>query len=1499
MKKKLFLVLCLLVAVSIGSMAQRRMETLDRGLVAMKANGGVFVSWRLFGEEYYDVTYNLYRDGSLITSGLTATNYQDWSANGTGTYTVSAVVRGVEQPQSKPASVWASDYMEVPMAPVYDRQGNDVTSEYEINDCCAADMDGDGVMELVVKRMTFVWAETTLNHMIEIYNMEGQRLWYIDIGPNMVSGPDGQFDAVAYDWDQDGCAELLMRGADNMIIHKADGTTVEVGDMTVDTRNTVSWTANLTYTNTGAEYLLYLNGLTGEPYQITDYPLPRVSVFDWGDGYGHRATKHYFGAPYLDGQHPSIFLGRGCYTQHKMIAYDVDPQTHQLNQRWYWEQTVGGPWWGQGYHNYGIADVDWDGRDEIVFGSMIIDDNGKGLSTTGLGHGDAQHCADLDPYRHGHEIFACLEDEAGCDYRDATTARIYNRVRAARDDGRCMAGNFSNRYPGSIGVSSRSGGAISSVTDKNFYPSNYDPCAGVALNFRLYWTGDLCEETFNYGGMDASGWMYGVNPGLSTGDDWTCLKYFTGCITCNSTKGTPCLTADLFGDWRDEVVMRKEDNSALRIWTTDMPSKWRIYTQMHDTQYRNGVVWQMCGYNQPQHLGYFLGEMEGYTVAPPPLMTNGRTVIQGGTIGTDLNDQHVLVFNNGDNQVTVAEGAKPYILTVNTPSWVQGTAGSNVTVGGQEIKYDYYTTTMTGALLTGPMRLVKQGDGELVLPTGEHSYTGETNIWAGTVSLDGSLTGSRVWMNRFARLNLSGQASKGITMEYAAELSPSGRDMAGSVTTDTLLMKFGSRLVVDLFAEDGSCDKLSANVLWLTTQNWELSPQYNRPVLEFVMHPAADGSVEGTYEFAEAEKMMGGDISTFTVEGMGSYKYELAREDGKLLIKVHNLREATKVTWTGSTTNEWDLVTTQNFWNAGLEDYFVTGDTVVFNDDAQNTNITLGREVQPGGIVFANETKNYTISGTGSIIGKAPFRKDGSGKVAINTTNSFTGPVRISGGTVQVKTLADNEHEFGGLGPVRDASDFVLEHGGTLAVTDVVVTNSDFTLGEGGGVLQNAGQFDMSGHFLGKKLTKRGAGVLSMLAESKQVDSLIVEQGTLVRFESNHPVKDVIVLKKGATLSDWDNSRSYSIYEGHIDVPEGSTATWNLDARAIYFDKLTGGGTVTVSGSAALDRADLALDLSEFTGVFKPSRYCRFCTDKGMPNGTLNLNGLWISNLGKTFEVGKLVGTGTLGGITGAVDARAGVAGDHNIWIAGNDENWSWAGVVDGNSEFRKKGCGKVSLTGVFTTSGNITVLEGELHFGSSASLGTGKLIVNEGAVLSGYFSSKSAKLKNSSLDIKGTVSAGANNLSTFGTFRLNNVDAKFSETSTLSIGIGGPSTATAPHCTQLAGVKTLTMNGTISIRLGRNCQLAAGDSVQIVSAQSITGTPKFELPELENGLKWDTSDFLSLGLLRVEVDPTGINSIAIDDERKQVIYEISGRKVNNISRPGIYIVGGKKTIVK
>lgn len=937
--KKIFILLFLSVIATFSAQAQRKTDNLDRGLVAVKKASGVFVSWRVQADEYYGVKYNLYRDGSKIAENLNVSNYTDAAGSESSQYSVAAVVNGVEQPQCDVVLPWSNrdgngpQYMPIKVADVKDRDGNVVwknengtitkTINYSINDISLGDVDGDGKIDFIVKRINdtdrnalFPVDNTTAFCRIEVYASKKnyQLAWYIDCGPNTVFGSDEQWDAVAFDWDEDGKCEVLYRAYANTIIHKADGSTVTIGSANENIRAYVTHTANMTFTNCGNEYLVYMNGETGEPYVTMEYPLKRLESSEfstninwdnpssdqvtsyltaeskaWGDNYGHRSSKYFMGAPYLDGRKPSIYLGRGIYTRTKMIAYDVNPATHALTKKWEWNNnTPGSGWYGQGYHNYAIADVDEDGCDEIVYGSMVIDNNGKGLSTTGLGHGDASHTGDLDPFRKGLETFACNEDEPGNNFRNATTCEIYYRNTAASDDGRSMAGNFTNLYPGSVGASTSSG-IVSLASDKaidgitnNWNNNTPNP---IALNIRIYWDGDLLSETMNGPGAN-EGYMF-VDKWGQRIFDTNHGNYETTCI--GGSKKNLNAHGDILGDWREEIVIRKSDNSEFRIYTTTDETQYRIPCLWYDHQYRQGMVWQSEGYNQPPHVSYFMGEMEGLTKVPVPYTMAGRTEIAaGGNITSANNGEDVLLYGAGN--FGLDGNNSPANLFVNVPSTVSGNNNNS-------ISYSYSQAQLgTGNYkgdLTGAMNLVKQGDGLLKLTAREFTYTGNTDVFAGSLYFRGTLN-SPVWMNRHTTLYAGGTFKQPVVMEYGSTLyiTYGNNNVDGSApgveyskaTMASLEMHEGSRLVFDIDVTGNQSDVLNLGTLTVRKQNWEYGPEYLAPVFEFNF---ANTLTPGSYPIGTLTNVEGNldDIILEGDFGRGN-DVSLVIKDGTLYLEV-------------------------------------------------------------------------------------------------------------------------------------------------------------------------------------------------------------------------------------------------------------------------------------------------------------------------------------------------------------------------------------------------------------------------------------------------------------------------------------------------------------------------------------------------------------------------------------------------------------------------------------
>ena len=846
----------LLLWMSTPANAQRFTDNLDRGLVAVNMGGSTFLSWRILADEYFGVTYNVYRDGvKLNTEPLTVSNYTD---SGVGTnYTVKAVVNEEEQNSSTVTIPWtqyvynsnSSGFIDLPLSNVYNRNGVDVTDHYEPNDAEFADLDGDGQLEMIIKRLNTVDAanvypqsNTTEFVVIDAYDINWQRgtatlMWRIDCGPNMVSLNSTEINVIAYDWDMDGKAEVVLRGADNMIVYGNDGRNqlYTIGDMAVNTRNTFDPAngAQYAWTHTGNEYLLYLNGQTGALYQKMDYPLKRLESGEndlnaaWGDGYGHRSSKYFMGAPVLDGRSASLFLARGIYTRHKMIALDL--RGGQWTESWRWNcNNSNSPWYGNGYHNFIIADVDEDGRDEIVYGSMVIDDSGKGLSTTGLGHGDAQHVGDFDPYRPGLEFFGCNEDNPGMNYRNAKTSDIYIRKTADKDDGRALIGNFSSTIPGCIATSA-STDLYSSVKDIVVAAAPTDNRAALhwsQLNFRIYWDGDLGDEVLNSPGTAREAAIIDHENGR--------IFQSNGCNMNNDSKNNPCFQGDLIGDWREEIVVRCGKN--VRIYTSATATDFGMPSLWFDHQYRQAMVWQMMAYNQPPHVSYFMGELEGYKVAPPPLTTRGRTLFSSGGSVTPSDNGDLLMSGYGNQSYTISGNVSPRSIVINAPILVEGNDDNN------NIQTTVYTHTLnigSNSTIQGNTRFVKQGLGVLNISDATLTYSGNTDVWGGTVNFNGSMQNSPVWMNRHTTLNTTGGTfGGGLTMEYGATLNMGG-ETSGAIsaaTVSNLTLNYGSQVVFDVAgANMGDNDLLTVNgkltVDKKTGGNWETyGPEHLVPV---------------------------------------------------------------------------------------------------------------------------------------------------------------------------------------------------------------------------------------------------------------------------------------------------------------------------------------------------------------------------------------------------------------------------------------------------------------------------------------------------------------------------------------------------------------------------------------------------------------------------------------------------------------------------------------------
>jgi len=777
--KKLFFAVALLAIMSVAKAVQTA-EKIGRAPVAVNTAKGVLVSWRSLVSDDSAMGFYVYRDGTRLNSTpiTTSTNFLDADGTPGATYRIEAVV-GSDVKESVETTAWNSMYTTIAIsrpAATKDASGT-LTGRYRPDDISVGDVDGDGEYELIVKwlpdnqRDSGKKGKASPTYM-SCHKMDGTQLWRLCLGHNIRSG-NHTMQFLVYDFDGDGKAEMICRTAAGSTDGQGNYVSAASDDAEIlATDNTATYQNNNGYVNDGEEFLTVFNGETGAAMHTIWYRPNRgfgdsgKTALDegWGDTAGNRAERFNAAVAYLDGVNalPSAIMQRGYYT--RCYIWAVDWNGSQLATRWLHRGTSSDAWdvidgqgnvtasgtgkssYGQGVHGISIGDITGDGCDDICIGSASISSKGALLCSTGYGHGDAIHMADLVPERPGLEVMMPHEESPyGYDVHDALTGEVLVSGTSDKDNGRGLAADFIPSHKGSECWSAKYDSIFACSDGTILYTKKPD------TNFRIYWTGDPFDQTFDgrYNSTDNKSYPR-IRAWNTTSNKIVTVQEFASYgspQTCNTTKATPCLQADLLGDWREELILwqYETDYSApfctLMIFSTPEETKYKVPCLMQDHMYRMAVAWQNSTYNQPPHLGYSLADSLGVDRASYVTTTTSSAPAVTEEDETGANTEMLTAAAEDKGTVTgtsYTAGAGGELTASTKGEYVKVRTGNNENTITFTVNDGY---VITGIYLEGYSNNTSETADRSIYMTGVYVDSSETSAIASSVTFPGGTAG--------------------------------------------------------------------------------------------------------------------------------------------------------------------------------------------------------------------------------------------------------------------------------------------------------------------------------------------------------------------------------------------------------------------------------------------------------------------------------------------------------------------------------------------------------------------------------------------------------------------------------------------------------------------------------------------------------------------------------------------------------------------------------------
>ena len=1560
----LAVLLCMLPTATV---AQRLQQKTGRSVVAVNRTGGrsvtstggqgSLISWRKLAEEPEGTTYNVYCRAAgasdytkMNAQPLSVTCYVPSSLTANSEYAVTAVLpSGVEGPLSAPFRYLPQAWPNVWFS--FDFDDNVIPrNDYRTKFVWPMDLDGDGDVDAVVCDRLYAGVgldddaedrrdnDAAVSHKIQAYRLTGELLWTVDMGPNMnICG--GQNDmVVAYDINCDGRCEVVIKSCDGTRFwdkaHETWGRYAmgsEVpdvdGDGIVDYRQQT--VRNRPF------YVSVIDGATGA--EIACSELNYSEVQDGTDRYtrtnrsdymsdGYAALDGHFAICYLDGIHPSLVmecLDRETNKTHHNYVFTWDYDwTGGTPTNWHhsatWSRNDKTPWPAE-FHQLRVADVDGDGRDEMIQGGYSVNPLTGWFASPGIGHGDRFILSDIDPDRPGLEVYAIQQSALlGQLLYDARTAERIKEwyLPSVFDVGRgaCMDVD-----------ASRKGYELYSFTDDYIYDCKGEKTSytrtdcGIKTMFEgVWWNGDLQREELSSPG--GSGW--GTNMMITQVLNKARLVEFSQESNWAAHGGTgtrPAFMGDIVGDWREEVILAKQDDNqctGLVGYTTNMPTQHSIYALQQDPHYRGDCTTR--GYYQHPNTGFYLGGDMPLPPLPPVFVSDLRW--HGGSVESGFTtfdmaqpatyaDGKSLMFDvAGENSDTIRV-TKPfnattvYLMnprhhdyTLSNPNWNLGENDAVTTGAGNMVKSMAGTATVYGHLL----------------------HTGGTVVSEGTLCVNGDVAGP---VELRAKGTLAGNLllRDTITFEGAlnhegCRLMPCDRDTYNGVIASDRSMTLPGNVYIEIGAKpDAAMSELSgfgwADHIVVKGDLTFLGTNY------ITVNLAAQDAA--TYVVAQCSGTLTCDPTALKTRGLEGINYDLKVDGNRLLLIINSTREATDgVLWTGAESSLWDYKA-QNFCVGGgsvstppaqatTPTAFVPGDAVVFTSEGQQTTVTLNEPMVTSGVTF--QSGKYTLQGDGGISGTGDVTIEQDADVTLNMKYSdYTGRTIVNGGRLTVPNFYDGSQKSA-IGAASAQEGNLLLNGGTLVLsqdnmgTDRIITINDtatINVSKQNSALSLKGQVKGAGF-----LVKDGAGQLNFTyGGANNFSGLIVRKGIVAQgaWNSTFGRTGSPMLLAGGEVHqiDVNSTSTVPVLNHEFTVVAGTNNRIVGSSRGKINGSFTGSGNLTITTRYV--RCDIGATFKDFEGQL---------TVKGDGGNVRLMQG--VTDMSKThliIDAGTYVAHNASGGsgevaATTKIGALAATATD--AVLGGAQSTWS-VGYLNTNTTFsgllkasrvNKVGTGKLTLKTPGHTA-PVYVAGGTLELQNSTSnvFTSGTITVQQGGRLLGTALAGDVTVQRGGIVTGGLASSSTGTLRVNGTLTL-----QAGATLTVRLGKTSGNTQIAPKGAVMHEGDTIL----VSIPAGRT--LSVGDELTVFKTGFTTATGEFVVKcEAEDGItyEFDSSTLLTDGKLRVSALSAGVVAIPAPDAEVDV-YSADGRRQRtavSFSRAldglpaGIYIVGGVKVV--